>query len=615
MVPNELAIVRPKPGRGRQIPIGDDRFRRAVRRSSLSWVRRAEHHRPGRLPRIEVRASREHSRRAFLKVYVAPATPQSAAALARHIRYIARDGVERDGSRGVLYGADGPALAAAVRSPRRGEKRHFRLTISPEDGYELDLRVYVRRLMAQVERDLGQRLEWAAVNHHDTGHAHAHVVVRGVDCDGFEVTLGRHYMLHGLRRRAQAIATEELGPRLPQELERRREVTEERYTSLDRELARRERDHQVNVQAGSAPRSPLGHTNGLLVARLAHLERYRLAHRQSATSWLLTPKWAETLQDIEARGQIVEQIHQALRGDPARYRIVFPGQKLEPMPTDGGPVLTGRVVRTGPWDQRRGNFYVDLETPAGSGYRLSLDARSAEGLRAGDLACFATRPERARRRGMTRHYLAVRRLGLELEEQVFYRGPVWLDTLRGTPLAVYGFGAEVRRAMERRDGELCAIGIDPVDCSRIGRLQELERRDVGREIAARTGKTFLGETAGVFRGRIELAGNRSIRPLAIVSDRSRFVLVPATRELRVRLGRDVTFEPHFEVDRGTTLESRFDLGRASTPERARTRALAVDLDPHRIDPLRPMTPGRSVDRTMRRLAIDREVDAPELHAG
>ena len=36
-----------------------------------------------------------------------------------------------------------------------------------EDGAELDLTAYVRSYMARVEKDLGQPLEWAAVNHYD----------------------------------------------------------------------------------------------------------------------------------------------------------------------------------------------------------------------------------------------------------------------------------------------------------------------------------------------------------------------------------------------------------------------------------------------------------------
>jgi type IV secretory pathway VirD2 relaxase len=40
--------------------------------------------------------------------------------------------------------------------------------VSPEDADALDLTGYVRTLMGRVERDLGRKLEWGAVNHYDT---------------------------------------------------------------------------------------------------------------------------------------------------------------------------------------------------------------------------------------------------------------------------------------------------------------------------------------------------------------------------------------------------------------------------------------------------------------
>src|SRR5208283_3191458 len=72
---------------------------------------------------------------------------------------------------------------------------------------------YVRRLMATLERDLGRKVEWAAVNHFDTSHPHAHIVVRGIDRDGRELRIDRSYISAGMRWRAQELATEELAPR------------------------------------------------------------------------------------------------------------------------------------------------------------------------------------------------------------------------------------------------------------------------------------------------------------------------------------------------------------------------------------------------------------------
>ena len=80
--------------------------------------------------------------------------------------------------------------------------------------------VYVRRLMGTLERDIGRKVEWAAVNHYDTSHPQARIVVRGVDRDGREVRIDRGYISAGMRWRAQELATEELGPRPEKDVRR-----------------------------------------------------------------------------------------------------------------------------------------------------------------------------------------------------------------------------------------------------------------------------------------------------------------------------------------------------------------------------------------------------------
>jgi len=40
---------------------------------------------------------------------------------------------------------------------------------------------FVRRLMAQMEEDLGSKLDWVAVDHFNTGYPHTHVILAGRD--------------------------------------------------------------------------------------------------------------------------------------------------------------------------------------------------------------------------------------------------------------------------------------------------------------------------------------------------------------------------------------------------------------------------------------------------
>ena len=42
----------------------------------------------------------------------------------------------------------------------------------------------MREQMQQMEADLGTKLDWIAVDHHNTGHPHTHILLRGVTEDG-----------------------------------------------------------------------------------------------------------------------------------------------------------------------------------------------------------------------------------------------------------------------------------------------------------------------------------------------------------------------------------------------------------------------------------------------
>ncbi len=396
-VPNErddLPIFRPRFRKGPKTEAGGAAFRNAVlaRMRGLTAAAR----RRGARARIAVRPSLAQARRVIVKARYVKLAGDAAAAAALHLRYIQRDGVERGGRKGVLYGEHGDVSSLAFEEPRLGERHQFRLIVSPEDAEALDLTDYVRRLMAQVEKDLGRRLEWAAVNHFNTEHPHAHLVIRGVDRDGRALRFDRDYISRGLRDRAQELATRELGPRTEFEIRRARgrEVTQERFTSLDRVIARRAEGGEFSLSAqSSGGRSPV--SEATLLARLEHLERMRLADRMSPNSWTLAADWTKQLRDLGARGDIVHQMHAALRGDPARYRVVPRGEPLagsELSPGKPAPPVYGRIRAKGLADELGGAFYAVIETPDGAGYHVALDRRSAEACREGDFVEVATKP-------------------------------------------------------------------------------------------------------------------------------------------------------------------------------------------------------------------------------
>src|SRR5262245_50732762 len=89
--------------------------------ASLSRPHRATGRRSPARARIAVRPSTTSSRRVVVKVHVAPQRAGGAKPAALHLGYITRDGVEKDGSPGVLYGVDGPLSREVFGSSRHAE--------------------------------------------------------------------------------------------------------------------------------------------------------------------------------------------------------------------------------------------------------------------------------------------------------------------------------------------------------------------------------------------------------------------------------------------------------------------------------------------------------------
>jgi len=208
--------------------------------------------------------------------------------LTRHAGYLGRDSASADGKAGVFYDASREGVAGRQEVANWAEDRHhFRVIISPERGSDIpDMTAYVREVMARVEKDLasagaiekGTKLEWIAINHHNTDSPHAHVVLRGKQENGQDLVIPRAYLAHGMRGRASEVATELLGERTVEQAQeaRLKEVEAERFTSIDRMIER----HLEGGKIDLAPSKPIGYgaeDRQLALARLQFLEGIGLA--------------------------------------------------------------------------------------------------------------------------------------------------------------------------------------------------------------------------------------------------------------------------------------------------------------------------------------------------
>ncbi len=317
------------------------------------------------------------SRRATIKTLLVNHQRASPQSLAKHLRYIERDGVGRDGEPGQAYGPQAnTADLDAFKERCADDRHHFRFILSPEDGAELeDLRTYTRHLMGRMEADLGTGLDWVAVNHWNTDNPHTHIVVRGRDDTGKDLIIAGDYIADGFRHRAAELATEWLGPRTELEIQQtlEREVEQERWTSLDRTLKREmgeaDGDGLVHVERLNEPR--LQRQRLLLIGRLQRLQRLGLADETQPGTWAVHADAEKTLRALGERGDIIRTMQRAMRGEPRELAVFEPGQDAD----GGGRTILGRVAAKGLADELRDRGYLVIDGTDGKAHYVALNAR------------------------------------------------------------------------------------------------------------------------------------------------------------------------------------------------------------------------------------------------
>jgi type IV secretory pathway VirD2 relaxase len=237
-----------------------------------------------------------------------------------HARYLARESAQREHERGLGFDAarEGRDIVATVKEWERADDLMWSFIVSPEDADRIDLRRHVRELVAGMEHDLGTRLEWVAIDHHNTDDAHVHLLVRGVREDGRALTLDRDYVRRGVRELSQEIIERELGPRTEREvlLARRRVIEREQWTEIDRTLARRAVADRVVSYEGLQPHSEAARVRAEQeMERLRYLEKLGLARRIDERSWELSPEHEAELRRRQRERDILKtRARQRARG-------------------------------------------------------------------------------------------------------------------------------------------------------------------------------------------------------------------------------------------------------------------------------------------------------------
>lgn len=466
--------------------------------------------------------------------------------LAAHVRYLERDGTTRDGRPGRLFDADGEADGDAFAERCEADRHHFRFIVAPEDATELaSLRDYTRDLMAQAGRDLGTKLDWVAVDHWNTEHPRVHVLVRGKGEDGRDLVISRDYISSGMRDRASALVTEELGPRTDREIRRdlSAQVEADRWTRLDAALAREAAGRNGVVDLRRDPFAAPDPMREEKLGRLRKLERLGLATGDGTGRFSLSSDTEPQLRALGERDDIIRRMQRAVtRGgrEADTSGFVFEGERAEP--------VLGRLAGRGLDDELKGTAYVVVEGVDGRTHHVRLPDLDAAG--DGRIGSVVELRRYEDARGRERVALAVRS-DLTVEAQVTATGATWLDrqaiAREPVTLGQGGFGADVRDALERRAEHLAGEGLARRQGQRVlfvrDLLDTLRRRelaDSAARLAAETGlahrPSATGEhVGGVYRQRLQLASGR----FAMIDDGLGFQLVPWSPSLEKRLGQQV----------------------------------------------------------------------------
>ena len=287
-----------------------------------------------------------------------------------HGRYLARESApfENDAKAvGFNREHDGIDIARQLEGWQgAGDERMFKLIVSPEFGDRVDLPRLTRGLIERMEEDLGTKLEWVAVEHHNTEHPHVHIVVRGVRGDGQSLRLSRDYVQQGIRSIAQDLCTRQLGYRTQRDAAEaeRREIIEERLTSLDRRLLRdaQEIDSDLGpsyfvvtrnpIQAGSTDTARLHAEHE--VARLAVLCRMGLAESEGPNKWCVRRDFDQILRAMQRTSDRQRTL--------AAHGAVISDERLPMEAIDVGQITSveGRVLVHGQ-DEQSGRNYLMLE--------------------------------------------------------------------------------------------------------------------------------------------------------------------------------------------------------------------------------------------------------------
>ena len=265
----------------------------------MHYARSSSGQRSGGRSSGKAKTSRPHHQRCAVRIVYSKNTTRGQ--WRAHGRYIARE------SATFQEGAEAKAQAVGFNAAEENvdiaaklggwqsarDPLLWKVIVSPEFGDRTDLPQLTRDLMQEMQRDLSTDLEWVAAAHYNTMHPHIHVTIRGISADGQALRFSKDFIKQGVRTIAEDLCTRQLGYRTTLDAveAERREITEQRFTSLDRTILREgagaeELHFTVKINPESPELKQFARMRAHHIAsRLTHLESMGLAEQIAPNTW------------------------------------------------------------------------------------------------------------------------------------------------------------------------------------------------------------------------------------------------------------------------------------------------------------------------------------------
>lgn len=289
---------------------------------------------PGR-PNLFPLPQQSENRRKVLVIVRRISTQQAArATLKEFVRYIRKGATELDGTRGTIFDqAEDDVVTQDFVKRSEGDGAHYRIIVNPEDGTQIaDIRDYGRQVLKALDVDIGGHLDWIGAAHFNTGRPHLHFLVRAKRASGQNLTDRGYSLWANLRDKAEAVATEMLGPRAERAVSRL--TMADRFTRLDK----------IILSATEGGRLDLGRIDSSmrheLEVRLNHLETRGWAKSVGDHAWTIPTDLHHTLVKVVQLDSRTAAVAKILAGTDNRD----PERRPSPIPLSSGDRFVGSFV-------------------------------------------------------------------------------------------------------------------------------------------------------------------------------------------------------------------------------------------------------------------------------